>query len=241
MKRILIRLCLGSLSFYSGILLAQPAAINPWPPLNTVTYQFVQEGWATSDTAEVTMAIDASVGQAKLDLIHQDIQAKLKQAAGNADWHITVFQRDKNNSGLEQIHAEASARLPIAGLGAIRANAKKLSSPGETFSVQNIDYSPSTAEIQKQHAELRDSMYAAVKAELARLNKVYPDQPYYLHEIDFGTALTAPMPRAMLATERSPQGLAQNDENSLPMSQQITEMATVILASKPAQLPQPLS
>jgi hypothetical protein len=233
-KKLQIALITGLSFFYSAILSAQPATIITWPPLDTITYQVVQEGWTNSQSAEVTVAIDANLDQAKLDRIQQDIQTKLQQVALNADWRITVFQRDKSNSGLEQVHAEASARLPLAGLSSIRAAAKKVSIQGETFTVQNIDYSPSTAEVEAVHADLRNSIYSQVKPELARLNKLYPDKAYYLHQIDFNTVLSAPSPRMMLATAH-PQ--AEGDSaNDLPVSQRIVETATVVLASKPAQI-----
>ncbi|MCD6055541.1 MAG: hypothetical protein K0R12_503 [Gammaproteobacteria bacterium] len=233
MKKIQITLILVLSFFYSVILSAQPAATGTWPSLNTITYQVVQEGWANSQTAEVTVAIDGNLDQAKLDRIQQDIQTKLQQVALNVDWRITVFQRDKSNSGLEQVHVEASARLPLAALGSIRAAAKKVSVQGETFTVQNIDYSPSTAEIEAVHADLRNSIYAEVKPELARLSKLYPDQSYYLHQIDFNTVLSAPSPRMMLATA-TPQAEAGGANDLL--SQRIVETATVVLASNSAQI-----
>ena len=209
------------------------ATIQTAVPLNKVTYQIVDEDWASSQTAKVTVAMDASLNQTKLDRIHQDLQAKLNNIAANANWHITTFQRVKNDSGLEQIHAEAQVRLSTTHLSSLRVNAKNVSTPGEKFTVQSIDYSPSTVDIQTVHANLRSRIYQQAKTELANLNKLYPKQPpYYLHKIDFNTVSTTPAPQMMMATATRNRATSDTDSD-LPTSKQITETATVVLASQP--------
>lgn len=238
MKRIDRILSTLTLTLFSTMALASGdvANIRTVVPLNKVTYQVVEKGWATSQTAKVTVAMDASLNQAKLDHIHQDLQSKLDSIAKGANWHITTFQRVRNDSGLEQIHAQAQTRLNTANLSNVRVSAKKISTPGEKFTIQSIDYSPSTMDIQAVHASLRARIYQQAKTELASLNKLYANQLYYLHQIDFNTVIAAPRPQMMMATAtRAAPGSADDTDNNLPTSEQITETATVVLASKPNQ------
>ena len=96
------------------------AATGVLPPLDKVSFQLSAEQWAVSTTAKVVVNIDATLNEAQLGTIHNQIMNNLQKITGNVDWHITEFSRSKNQSGLEQLYAQAEARIPENGLTDLR-------------------------------------------------------------------------------------------------------------------------
>lgn len=198
------------------------------PLLDTVSFQLSAEQWATSTTAKVVVGINATLSDAQLGAMHNTIMGNLSKIAANVDWHITQFQRSKNQSGLEQLYAEAEARIPENALTSLRQNADSISKPGETYTINAIDYAPSAAEIEKVRAELRSQIYDKVEAELVRLNKVYSDEKFHLHSIDFTAATPVPVPmmRTMLVAESN-----AAPAPAMAVSNKVMVDADVVLAS----------
>jgi len=171
------------LSGATPIVCAEPAnAITiSSPELNKVTYELTAEDWAKTNTATVSVGVDAVFDENKLEQVRTDILQKLNQLTPGAQWHITTFSRNQDQSGLERLQVQAQARVNNTALGDLRQQAKSLSKPGQTFTILNIDYSPSLAEIEATRLELHKQIYNQAKAELAQLNQLYPNQKYYLH------------------------------------------------------------
>lgn len=163
------------------------------PVLNKVLYQTSVEEWVTTQTAEVTVSVNASLNEEKLAKAHGDILNKLSKIA-KSDWHITQFNRNPNESGLEQLQVMAQTRLPETALSNLREQAKSVSQPGETFKIETVAFEPTLQEIESTRSQLRGMVYHQVQQELTELNKLYPTQKYVVHTIDFLEGMT-PRPR----------------------------------------------
>jgi hypothetical protein len=224
MPRVVLPLLLG----FSAISTTAAAANNNHPPLDKISFQLSAEQWAIAKTAKVTVRINAALTDSQLGTIHNDIMDNLKKIIDKVEWHITQFDRSKSQSGLEQLYAAAQARVPESELANLRQKAKAVSRPGESYQIDNIDFSPSQAEIQAVKTELRSNIYAQTKAELKRLDKEYPNEKFFLHNIEFNSGMEIPRPqiRTMVLAKTE-----ADSSSSMAVSDKITLSANVILAS----------
>lgn len=227
------------LSFLAMLMLVSPvfasADIPPFPPqqppLNQISYQLTQEKWATTDTVKVTISMDAVLDKVGLSNVNSHVLENLTKMA-KVDWHVTEFTRSQDKSGLEMLHVEAEARLPQNSMASLRDKAKDVSRPGETYTVSNIDFSPSMAEVEKTHADARMDIYQRVKEEITRLNQTYPEQQYFLHSIDFVVQPQGPvMYKGMAMATAAPVPHIEASPN-IPVNAKVTEVAQVVIAAK---------
>lgn len=167
------------------------------PVLHQITFTMTSEQWVTTQNADVFVGVDATLDQTQLATAHNDILEKLNKLA-KTDWHITQFNRTENSSGLEQLSVVAQARLPETDLSKIRDDAKALTHPGETFTVLSIAFNPSTAELEAVRVQLRNDLYNKIQNELNTINKIYTNQKYVVHEIDFSEQNAPPPPVPMV-------------------------------------------
>ncbi len=168
--------------------------------LNSVTLRLSAEQWVTTKTALVTVGINASVSDNDLGKMQNQILDKLKQIAGDTDWHIVSFDRSLDQSGLEKVQATAQARLSNSALAGLRDKVKSISKPGVTFTLDNLQFVPSEEEMREANTALRTVIYQQVKTELDQLNKLYPEQKYYLHQVNFiNEFIPRPMAENMMA------------------------------------------
>ncbi len=220
-------------SVLAGLFLMLPAwaDVNLEPLLNKVTLQLSAEQWVTTKTALVTVGINASVSDSDVGKIQSTILDKLNQLTGKAEWHIISFDRSQDQSGLEKVQVSAQARLPESALSGIRDKAKSMSKPGETFTLDNVQFTPSDDELRTANTTLRENIYQQAKVELDQLNKQYPDQKFYLHQINFMGELTpGPMPQVM-AKFSNGIGAASNN---LSVGDKMRITATIVLAAAPS-------
>ena len=168
---------------------------NLAPLLNRVALQLRAWQWITTKTAVVSVNVNAAINDRAVETLQHNVLQKLSTLADKAEWHMVSFNRQQDKSGLENLQMMAQARLPQADLSGIREKAKNLSKPGETYSIDNIAFTPSEDEMRETMTALRANIYQQIKAETEALNKAYPEQKYYLHQVDFMIA-QGPMPVA---------------------------------------------
>ncbi len=216
----------------SWLIAALPVwADNPFDPLlNKVTLQLTAEQWVTTNTALVTIGVNAAVTDGDLGKLQQHVMDKLNQLA-KAEWHMTAFNRSLDQSGLEKVQISAQARLPSEALSGLRNQAKSISKPGETFSLDSVEFTPSDDEIRAANANLRHAIYQQAIAELAQLNKLYPDQKYYLHEMNFLGMMMPPQPMNLMA--RSKMMMAGDANANLSVGDKLKMTAIAVLAAAP--------
>jgi hypothetical protein len=223
-------LIIGLLSFF---IMTSTWADTIEPLLNKVTLQLSAEQWVTSKTALVAVSINAAVSDQGLEKIHSQVLDKLTKLSNQGEWHVISYDRSQDKSGLESVQIMAQARLAETALAGLRAKAKSISKPGETYSVSNIQFTPSDNEIRDANNFLRENIYEQAKAEIANLNKQYPEQKYYLHDINFISDLAPlPMAQTMAYTKVAGNGPANA---ALVVGDKMRVVATVILAANPEQ------
>jgi hypothetical protein len=198
--------------------------------LNKITYQATVEKWATATTANVAVNVDASLDKVGAN-VNSYVLQNLNKLVADAGWHITQVNRNQDKSGLEMLHVEAEARLPQGSLASLREKAKSISKAGETYTVGGIDFTPTLAEMEKTHADARADVYQQVKEEIARLNALYPDQHYFLHQLDF---ISPPrgMPMMAKAEMMAFSNAPAPEAPSIPVNAKITEIGRAVIAAR---------
>lgn len=224
MKKILLTLALcGAVSMAMATVYAQDDSDRA--ALNKVTLQLKAEQWLVTKTAQVTVVVDAALSDQGIEKIQNEVMQKLSQVA-KADWHIVSYSRQQDKTGLEGVTIRAQARVAQTDLSGIRNGAKTISKPGETFSIDNVEFTPTEDESRTANAALRNDIYQQAKREIDVLNTVYPLQKYYLHQINF---IQTPIIMPMAANI----SMARAGAAPLSVGNKAELQATVILASTP--------
>lgn len=205
---------------------------SPEGLLNKVSLNLTAEQYVATKTALVTVGVNAGVNDAALQTIQQDIVKKLNSLSSQGDWHIISFDRSLDQSGLEKVQIQAQARLPSSALPNLRDKSKAMSKPGETYTLDNVEFVPSQDEIRDANTDLRGAIYQQAKDEVDRLNKAYPAQNYYVHEINFINNMM--QPRAMHMMAMSVNGGADSKATVAVGDKQMIA-AQVVLASAPQE------
>jgi hypothetical protein len=214
------------LAFLSFFISLNALAENSFEPLlNTIDLEFSAEQWVTTQSALVTVGVNATVSGGGLEKAQSNIMTKLAQISNKGEWHITVFNRSLNQSGLEQVQISAQARIPSSDLSGLRDRAKAVTKPGETYTLDNIEFTPSETELRDATTNLRSLIYQQAKNELASLTKFYPDQHYFIHRIDF-TSKSIPQPMNAMYMKSS-------GSNNISVGNKLVLTATAILAAAP--------
>jgi hypothetical protein len=230
--RVLFSILLSLLVFPVGVLAYEGEQAEAL--LNRVSFRLSAEQWVTTKTALVTISVNAGVSDIGVEKIQGEVLGKLSKIADQGPWHLIALDRSQDQSGLEKIQITAQARLPSSALSGLRDMAKAMSKPGETFTLDNLQFTPSEDEIRAANIDLRNNIYEQAKEELDRLNKAYPSQKYYIHSIDFlGGALPMPMVQNTFVSVKMAQGVVTKE---LPVGDKLVLTATVVLASVADQL-----
>lgn len=217
------------------------ADIDLGPLLNKVTLQFQSEQWVTTKTALVYVGVNAAVSDQDIGNVQANVLNKLKQLSDKGDWHVLSFNRQLDQSGLESIYISAQARLPQSELSGLRNKAKTISKPGETYTIDNVQFVPSDDETRQANTLLRNDIYQQVKTEVDTLNKLYPDQKYYVYSIDF-SGNSPVMPMAMeMNTMAAAKMVANRPAPAIPVGNKAQMTATVVIASLPAVVVQKIT
>jgi hypothetical protein len=98
-----------------------------------------------------------------------------------------------------------------------------------------VQFTPSDDELRDANAQLRTNIYLQSKEELDRINKAYPDQKYFVHDVNFINTLTPmPMPPQanMMAMRVASAGV---EGGNLAVGDKLVVSATIVVASMPDQ------
>lgn len=196
--------------------------------LPQITMQLSAEDWVTTQTAKVTVVLDASLKKDQLATAQENFTASLNKIASDVKWHIIEFSRTGAKSNLEQVHAVAEARLSEKAVAGVRERAQAQSGEGQSYTIQDIVYSPSQEEMSALSAKLRAQIYDQAKEELTRLNMVYASPKFSIYSINFTNSLNQPGPNYMAKTMNT---MAVPQSAPMTVSQQITQDALVIFAA----------
>lgn len=203
------------------------------PLIHKVSMQLTAEQWVTSKTALVNVNVNASVGDTSLEKMQSQILEKLGKLSNKSEWHLISYDRSQDKSGLENIKIVGQARLPETELGGLREKAKTISKPGETYTIDAIQFIPSDEEKHEANNALRQNIYEQVNNELTRLNKIYPDQKYYLHDINFNSDPSASMPMAQNTLYKMAGVNGSSSREPMSVGDKMRLNANVILSTLP--------
>lgn len=176
---VLSLLLIGS---FPGVSSAETCLTMPCLSLDKIAFQVSSKQWVSTQTALLTVDINATLSNADLVQARTDIMGRLNQIA-KGEWHLVQFDRSQDSSGLEKLTVVAQARIPQASLTDIYKNAKAVSKPGAAYIINAVEFKPSLQEVQQVKSQLRQHLYQLVSEELARLNKVYTEQNYTVNSI----------------------------------------------------------
>lgn len=224
--------------FLLALLLAAPLAARAdearLPP-DQVTLSLSTEGWVEAAKARVRIAVDSAKTGDEAANLRSELKASLAKLLPDAEWHVTGFDRSRDQTGLERWHLEAETRVPEAALDGLYDRAKAQSRPGEQVSVAAIDFTPELAEREAVMANLRAKIYAQAKEELSRLSSVYPDRSFRLRDVNF---IQGPMPMAAAPMTKMARAAAAPEAApaSIGVAEHVELTANVVLA---AELPKP--
>lgn len=196
-----------------------------------IVLQLVEEAWVETKTARVVLQLKTLLTDDKAAEPIVDPKTVFGPVA-DGDWQMTQFHRGQTDTGFEQWVIVAEARVPQTALTGIYDRVKQASSRGRSFSVRNIDFTPSLAERQATAAKLRVALYKRAAKEAAAIASVFPDRGFAVHRVDFGgAAIPAPvMRRAQAEDARSYSGQAKQAGPSV--SERMVLRAAVIVASE---------
>ncbi len=215
--------------------LAADIVISPQMVLDRVLFQISSKQWVTTQTAQLTVSINATLSNADLVKARTDMMVSLNKIA-KGDWHLTEFDRSQDSSGLEKLYVQAQVRVDQATLTDIYQNAKTVSTPGTKYEVSGVDFKPSLEETQAVRAKIREQLYQQVNEEIARMNKAYPTQNYSVSNLVFvegGDNVPQP-PRAYQAKEMNTMVMAAAPA-PLTVSNELVMTAVVEAASNRAE------
>jgi hypothetical protein len=198
------------------------------PQLDTIQFSLSAKQWVSTETALLTVSLQATLTDTDLVKTRADIMAKLSKISP-ASWHVTQFDRSQDASGLEKLYVEAQARVPQLSLTHVYQNAKSVSKPGATYQINAIAFEPSIEEIQDVRAKLRQRLYQDAANELTRINAIYPKQQYTLNTVSFvddAPQATGQQPRMVMMAAAAP---------AVPVSHELLITAVVQAASNRKQ------
>ncbi|HTM63214.1 MAG TPA: hypothetical protein VL360_01785 [Gammaproteobacteria bacterium] len=199
--------------------------------LDKVSFQLKADKWVTTKSADVYVSVNAAVADTGIEKVQNQVMNQLLQISSQGEWHIVSFVRQQDKSGLETIQITAEARLPQTELNGMRDKAKSISRPGTTFTIDNVAFTPSDDEIAQANVFLRGSIYQQAKAEIDAINKVYPDQKFYLYNIEFNVPPVV-MPMTM-ATARTLVVPSPSAAAPLNVGNKMELVANITIASMP--------
>jgi hypothetical protein len=199
-------------------------------PLNKISLPLLAEKWITTQTALVSVMVHAAVANKGIEKVQGEVMGKLSQLSNKGEWHVISFDRQLDKSGLENLQLVAEVRLPQTELALLRDKAKQLSQPGETFTIDSVQFIPSEDEIRQANTDLRANIYQQAKKEIEILNKMYTDQTYYLNQIDFTPQVMPMAANTMYMAKTTTNNAARS---SLSIGNKQVLQATVTLASMP--------
>ncbi|QBR85422.1 hypothetical protein E3983_12425 [Legionella israelensis] len=199
-------------------------------PLDKIIFQISAKQWVTTQTALLSVDINATLSSADLVKARADIMSSLNKIA-KGDWQLTRFDRSQDSSGLEKLTVNAQARVPQEALTDVYNNAKSVSKPGANYSIANVEFKPSLEEIQNVRGKIREQLYQQINNELKRINKNYPGQNYSLSQLIFMEGDQPIQPKAFQAREMNAMVMAATPAPQVSVSNELIMTAMVVVAS----------
>ncbi|WP_044564297.1 hypothetical protein [Azospirillum sp. B4] len=214
-------------------LVASPAAAQMMaaPPVqDQVTLTLSAEDWVKTDTARVTLTVDAGGGNA--GSARADVLKAAAAVSDKGEWRVVAFDRQQDAAGLDRWRAELEARLPEAQLGGLADRARQASRAGLQIRVEGVDFHPTLAEEEAARTRLREALYRRVTEELKGLNAAFPGRDFRVGRVDFSAPVLAGVPRPrMMAMDKMAAEPPEDSGGGLDVAQKATQTARVTFSA----------
>ncbi|MEE3625980.1 hypothetical protein UCD39_18660 [Nitrospirillum sp. BR 11752] len=215
------------------------AQVMTAPPVqDQVTLTLMAEDWVKTDTARVSLTVDAGGGSA--GSARADILKAAQSVSDKGEWRVVAFDRQQDAAGLDQWRAELETRLPEAQLGGLADRARQASRPGLQIRVAGMDFTPTLAEQEAVRSRLRETLYRRVNDEMKGLNTAFPGRDFRVGRVDFNAPVIGGgmAPRApMMAMAKTADGAAA-EGGGLDVAQKATQTARVTFSAYAPAAPQ---
>lgn len=210
-------------------------------PMDNISLSFTVEDWINSNTAEVTMTVNASTeGQDGLDL-RTEIKEALESLV-DTEWRFIDINRSTGRSGLEEWHVTAQARVEEKDLNNLPSRAKDLGRKGLQYRVGNVDFTPTKTQFEDLYRHLRSKINELIKTELSTLETELPGRKWRIGAVsyNFGSAPMSNMRAANVMMAMSANAVpdmdfedagSAGDFGGFEVSQKIELSATVTVSS----------
>lgn len=207
---------------------------------NQISMQLQEEGWVSSDTAQVTVSVQVATNQDNTSVVMSEVTNKLKKSIKlPVEWRLVDLSTEKSSAGLFAISAKMSARLNSANLASLRNALDALSKAGEQYKIESIDYQPTLTEVSKENTRLRELLYKDVLEQQQLINTAFADKRYQLFALNFDSSyVNSSRPTMMYATNGLGASRQVHVSASTPFSQQVILTANVTFSSPNANCEQ---
>jgi predicted secreted protein len=208
------------------------AQADDFKPDDRIVFDVSAEEWVTTQTARVTVNVDAAVAGNNAATMRTDMIAAVNSLA-KADWRLTNFNRSQDQTGLTRWSTSYEARLPESALGGFYEAAKKLSKAGMQLSIADIDFSPTLAEVEAVRAQLRAALTKQANDQLTAMNNALPGRGYRIAEINFAGSGAVPMAmrKTMHAEMVAMDGVAMSASAPMERAQKMVMGAQIVFAA----------
>lgn len=209
-------------------------------PMDNINLSFTVEDWINSNTAEVTMIVNASTeGQDGLDL-RTEIKEALETLV-DTEWRFIDISRITGRSGLEEWNVIAQARVEEKDLNNLPSRAKELGRKGLQYRVGNVDFTPTKEQFEDLYRELRSKINGLISEELSTLNTELSGRKWRVGSVsyNFGSASTAHVRGSHIMLTMAANAVSNMDDDvgsagdfgGFEVSQKIELSATVTVSS----------
>ena len=198
------------------------------PLIDVVRFDVAAKTSIPIDTAKVSVQLSANVSPKALSNVQSEVKGKLENAVESSQWTIDSYQQSKTQSGFIAVDVMLSSRLNAEQIAQLTQALDQISEVGQSFTIANVDYSPSQADIDAARNRLRIEVYQEIQKHADELNKA-TKQDYQIHEIDFNTETVPNMKtRMVMMADASGNQAAQE----MAVDYQVNMNANVTLAKQ---------
>ncbi|MBB6252500.1 hypothetical protein [Nitrospirillum iridis] len=232
MRRLLAASLIATASLAALPLASAPAMAQMMgqPAQDQVTLTLTAEDWVKTDTARVSLTVDAGGGNA--GSARADVLKAAQAVSDKGEWRVVSFDRQQDAAGLDHWRAELEARLPETQLGGLADRARQASRAGLQIKVAGIDFTPTLAEQEAVRARLREALYRRVTEEMKALNTAFPGRDFRVGRVDFNAAVMPMMQRApMMAMAKMADAAPAEGGGGLDVAQKATQSAHVTFSA----------
>ena len=154
-------------------------------PMDVLNISFVVEDWLDSDTAEVTIDINASVDNDDSTDLRSEIKESLKKLV-DAEWRLVKISRHSDKVGREAWNLTAKARVKEEDTNKLSARTKKLGRVGLQYRVLSVDFTPTMTQVEELNRTMRSKINGLIANELERLNEELPGRDWRVSSVSYG-------------------------------------------------------